>query len=125
MNQSSDNKELYHQLKDVMDDLLGQHDGSGHPPESLPMGTYIRAQRYDRLGVIVDSFYGDVDKDGKKIIVYTVLLFPEATAVISSFNKSGQFYLSNEYEYEITAYLMMNPIDIRQISHIIGGDLLP
>ena len=125
MNQPSDNNELYHQLKDVMDTLLGQEDGSGHPPESLPMGTYVRAQRYDRLGVIVDSFYGDVDKDGKKIIVYTVLLFPEGATLINSFNKKGQFYLSNEYEYEITAYLMMNPIDIRQISHIIGGDLLP
>ena len=26
-----------------------------------------------------------------------------------------QWYLTNEYEYEVTGYLMMNPIDVSKI----------
>ena len=119
----NDNNDSLHGLKDLLDTVINTGGNIDYPSQSLPMGTYIRSHRYDRLGIVVDSFYGDVDKDGKKIIVYTVLLFPDNRKINLSYSNSDQFYLSNEYEYEITAYLMLAPIDMRHISHIIGGNL--
>ena len=31
-------------------------------------------------------------------------------------NNQDEYYVSNEYEYEIIAYLMMNPVDISNMS---------
>ena len=124
MNDKKYSEDLVNQLKDVLESVMGGEAVDKYPPESLPMGTYVKVHKYDRLGVIVDAFYGDVDKDGKKIIIYTVLMFPDSKAFIPSYSKPTQFYLSNEYEYEITAYLMISPVDIRNMSHMIGGNFL-
>lgn len=124
MNDKKYSGDLVHQLKDVLDSVMGGDGIDNYPPESLPMGTYVKANKYDRLGVIVDAFYGDVDKDGKKIIIYTVLMFPDNKVFTTSYSNSTQFYISNEYEYEVTAYLMISPINIKNMSHVLGGNFL-
>ena len=76
------------------------------------------------VGIVTDAFYGDVDSDGKKIIIYTVLLFPERDPFGSVTNKSEKFYVSNEYEYDVIAYLMMPPVDLSEFTMTLGGNFL-
>jgi hypothetical protein len=92
------------------------------PKEAMSLGTISRAIIHDRLGVIVDAFYGDFDKNNKKIIVYSMLLFPESNSFIgkSSTLSTDQYYLTNEYEYNVIGYLMIPPVDLDIFSHIIG-----
>tara|TARA_R100000734_G_scaffold18730_2_gene16307 strand:- start:1119 stop:1475 length:357 start_codon:yes stop_codon:yes gene_type:complete len=93
------------------------------PTEALPLGTLCRTKRFDRLGVIVDAFYGEKDQNGNKIIFYTVLSFPEQSKV--TFNQDeNPYFLSNEYEYDIIGYLMLKPIDISIFSSILRDHML-
>ena len=73
---------------------------------------------------MVDAFYGDVDQVGEKIIVYTVLLLPQTSPYTTKSLKNDQYYLINEYEYDIVAYLMINPVDIKELSKNFAGDFL-
>ena len=91
--------------------MNSQTKDSDYPAEALPEGTFVRVNRLNMLGIITDAFYGEVDKDGKKIIIYTLLLFPK------------KFYMINEYEYDITGFLMMNPVDINKVLPQIEGGL--
>ena len=121
----SDNEDniLMQKLKEAFDSLLPPGSSSLHPPEALPMGTYVRATRLDRLGVIADAFYGDVDKDNQKIIVYSVLLFPKKGLSYDLSKKTSPFYIVNEYEYDIIAYLMVKPADMSQFNSLLDGNL--
>ena len=114
-------EDLYDRMKDVLDSLVTPPEPLNYPSEAVPTGTWVRSTRHDKLGVIVDAFYGDVDKNNKKIIIYTVLLFPKKNFGTSKAKQNQNLYLSNEYEYEIIAYLMMNPIDIKKLSQSLGG----
>jgi hypothetical protein len=114
--------DILKKLKEAFDVILPQ--GSDHPPEAMKLGTLVRSTRHDRLGVITDSFYGDVDLMGTKIIVYTVLLLPPTPGLAMPSAKKDQFYLTNEYEYELVGYLMMEPIDIKKLSQYMGGGLV-
>lgn len=99
---------------------------SEFPKEALKPGTLCRSTRLDKLGVIVDAFYGDTDADNKKIVVYTILLFPESRFGVFSYNSNlhnESLYVTNEYEYEIIAYLMIPRIDISHYSTILGGEV--
>ena len=99
---------------------------SEFPKEALKPGTLCRSTRMDKLGVIVDAFYGDTDANNKKIVVYTILLFPEGNSGVFSYNSSlrpDSFYVTNEYEYEIIAYLMIPRVDISHYSTILGGEI--
>jgi len=123
-------------MDDIKDDLVGKikdafnsvlmsdvsTDGD-YPEGALPQGTYVRSIRYDKLGVITDAFFGDVDTTGQKIIMYSVLLFPKRDMLGMKASKPEQYYLSNEYEYEIIAYLMKEPAKLSDITAIIGGGL--
>ena len=84
-----------------------------YPKEALPIGTYIRSTRLDKLGIIISAFYGDRDKDGKRIVIYTVLLYPD-NSLVGAY--TDQFYVSNEYEYEIIAYLMIGRASLRDVA---------
>ena len=91
-----------------------------YPLEALGLGTYVRAHRLDQLGIITDAFYGPKDEDGKKIIVYTILLFPNTELIRSKYfsytdSTKSQYYVTNEYEYEVTAYLMISPVDLDKL----------
>ncbi len=116
-----DSNYLADTLKDVLGSLVPPDLGTEHPPEALPLGTFVRSIEHDKLGVILDSFYGDVDKDNKKIVVYTILLFPNVSFASKDYKSKESFYISNEYEYDIIGYLMIKPLDIKELTRKFGG----
>lgn len=115
------NKEsILSELKKALDLVSPGSSNLEYPKEALPVGTYARSTRLKRLGLVVDAFYGDVDEDGKRIVVYTLLLFPDSGMSMSYAKDSDHYYLSNEYEYETIGYLMMNPVDVSEIMMNLG-----
>ena len=34
-----------------------------YPKEAVALGTFVRANRFNRLGVVTDAFYGEQDKN--------------------------------------------------------------
>lgn len=94
-----------------------------YPEEALPVGTYVRPIRHDRLGVITDAFYGELDANNTKIIVYTILMFPKNSPMGHLSKEPEQYYISNEYEYDIIAYLMVAPADMDKITRNLSGGL--
>tara|TARA_Y100000592_G_C5480497_1_gene325168 strand:- start:816 stop:1184 length:369 start_codon:yes stop_codon:yes gene_type:complete len=121
MSENNKAKEILERIANAVETLSPDSDILAYPDEALPRGTLVRSNRLDSLGVITDAFYGELDKNNKKIIIYTVLLFPKKDAI--SQKTEDKYYLSNEYEYEITAYLMMNPINLNKFKQILGGSL--
>ena len=94
-----------------------------YPKEAVALGTFVRANRFNRLGVVTDAFYGDQDEDGTELIIYTVLMFPVADLISKQNSSSDKYYVSNEYEYEITAYLMIGPVDIKKLNKSLNGGM--
>ena len=122
MNKKKEN-ELGQKLKEAFDSVSGQGGFPDYPKEAMPLGTIVRSHRVDTLGAIMDAFYGEKDADGQNIIIYTILLFPKSNAFSGDFQKTGQYYVTNEYEYEVTGYLMMPPINITKLASNLGGGL--
>ena len=116
-----DNK-LIEKIKDIFDSVSLSSGENKYPNEALPLGTFVRSTRFDRLGVLVDAFYGDMDSDNKKIIVYTILMLPKKNGSSFGANKKQKYYLTNEYEYDVIGYLMVNPIDIKNLSFVMGEE---
>ncbi len=123
-NRMPEDKDFINKLKDLLGSANKDLLSSEYPKEALPKGTFVRPERFNRLGVVIDAFYGELDADNKKIIVYTVLLFPGAsqrTPYSTSPKGREQYYLTNEYEYEVIAYLMKKPLDISGILEDLEG----
>jgi len=116
--------DLVQKLKEAFDSIGSNIPLGKYPEEAVKVGTFARAQRLDRLGIVTDAFYGDIDKDNNKIIIYTILLFPKLDRITRQPNHDEQYYLTNEYEYEVTAYLMIKPVDVRKLTKILSGGLL-
>ena len=123
MSEKKDNEETIERLRGALEDLLPNFEQEDIPSESLPLGTYVRSVRFNTLGVIVDAFYGDVDVDGQKIIMYTILYTknPDPYKIESH---PSQIYVSNELEYEIIGYLMIPPYDVTKIKSLMTGGIL-
>ena len=64
-----------------------------------------------------------MDADNQKIIIYTILLFPQVDSLTRAPKRNDQYYMSNEYEYDIIAYLMMKPVDLTKLTDNLGGGL--
>ena len=118
-------EDLLQTLKEAFDLILPSDSAEPYPKEALPVGTYVRSTRHRKLGVITDAFYGDMDADNQKIIIYTILLFPQIDPLTRAPKRNDQYYITNEYEYKIIAYLMMKPIDLSNLTDNLGGDLFP
>ncbi len=118
------NEYFVEKLKKVFDSVVPAPSGPDYPSNAVRLGTFVRCIRNNRLGLVVDAFYGDVDQVGEKIIVYTVLLLPQASLYATKSLKNDKYYLINEYEYDIVAYLMINPVDIKELSKNFVGDFL-
>ena len=108
-------------IKDIFDSALAPASPGSYPKEAMPLGTYVRSIKLDRLGIITDAFYGDVDKDGVKIIVYTLLVLPSQHELRSRNLDSYKYYLINEYEYDVIGYLMKKPIDVKSLTQPVIG----
>jgi hypothetical protein len=118
-----DDDDLLIKLKNIFDSAMPGSPLKKYPKEALPLGTYVRSLRYKKLGVITDAFYGELDVNNKKIIMYTVLLFPSVGLVTHMPIKTEQYYVTNEYEYEIIAYLMIRPVDLTKLTNNLGRGL--
>ena len=116
-------EDIFNKVRDAFESVVKDGRLADYPKEALKLGTFVRANRFDKLGIITDAFYGDQDKDGKKIVIYTVLLLPKNDFISKQKNQSEQYYLSNEYEYEVTAYLMISPVDMKKLSGILKGGM--
>ena len=115
--------DLIERLKEVFNNVMPPSPLGEYPEEALPLGTYVRSTRFNQLGVITDAFYGELDADNQKIIIYTILLFPTSDPLARMTTKTGKYFITNEYEYEIIAYLMVGPADLRQLTANLGGEL--
>jgi|TARA_R110000824_G_scaffold24322_1_gene85834 hypothetical protein len=122
MNSKRDD-DLLQQLKEIFESVVPSTPIGEYPKDALPLGTYVRPIRHDRLGVITDAFYGDLDTQGKKIIIYTILLFPPLTSLSPPLKNNDQYYITNEYEYEVIAYLMIPPANLSELTKSLGGGL--
>jgi hypothetical protein len=94
-----------------------------YPSSAMPLGTYVRSQRLDKLGIIMDAFYADEDLDKTKIIIYTILILPERLGIGWADQRQPQYYVTNEYEYETIGYLMINPVDVSKVNVFLEGDM--
>ena len=117
-------EDFIEKMKKIFDSVISPHLEGEHPSNAVPLGTFVRCLRNDRLGIVVDAFYGDVDRVGEKIIIYTVLLLPKSSPYSSKSLKNDKYYLINEYEYDIIAYLMIAPVDVKEITKNFVGDFL-
>ena len=117
---TNSNNDLLEQLRDIFDSVVPTTPSGEWPKEALPSGTVVRTNRLNSLGVITDAFYGDLDADNKKIIIYTLFLFPKKQ--LGNLSQIPQkYYLINEYEYDITAYLMIKPLDVDKMMNTLEG----
>ena len=104
-----------------MSETISSGSDPEYPIEALPLGSWVRSDRLKRLGFVADAFYAGQDLDGQRIIIYSLLLLPQLSGYMSHLSDNEQYYLTNEYEYEITAYLMMNPINIAKLMMELTG----
>jgi hypothetical protein len=118
------NEDLVEKLKKLFDSVIPTSLAPDYPPNAVPLGTFVRCIRNNRLGVIENAFYGEVDQVGEKIIVYTVLLLPETRSFGQQSLQNDKYYLINEYEYDVISYLMMPPVDIKELTKSFVGDFL-
>jgi len=115
--------DLIQKLKDAFDAVLPPTALGEYPKEAMPIGTYVRSIRHNKLGIITDAFYGELDADNKKIIIYTILLLPGGDSLGGSFKKPDKYYVTNEYEYDVIGYLMIKPVNVRELASTVGGGL--
>ena len=115
--------DIIERIKEAFDSTIPMGSPGEYPEEALSLGTYVKTKRQGSLGVITDAFYGDLDADNKKIIIYSVLLLPKSYNNYQS-SEVSRYYLTNEYEYEITAFLMIPPIDMLHVNKILRGAMI-
>ena len=115
--------DLIQKLREAFESVMPAGSLTEYPKEALPLGTYARSIKHNKLGVITDAYYGDVDEDNQKIIIYTILMFPGTNSYSRISKSREQYYVSNEYEYEIYAYLMIPPMDLGKLTDQLGGGL--
>tara|TARA_R110000851_G_scaffold121781_4_gene250756 strand:+ start:1535 stop:1909 length:375 start_codon:yes stop_codon:yes gene_type:complete len=113
--------EVAQRTNDALDVVIPDANMSDYPKEAMPIGSYVRSGRLNRLGFITDAFYGELDKDNKNIIIYTILIGPKTDYMSKMLEQDERWYLTNEYEYEVTGFLMMNPIDVSKIMIRLDG----
>tara|TARA_R100001079_G_C4369345_1_gene118381 strand:- start:16 stop:378 length:363 start_codon:yes stop_codon:yes gene_type:complete len=111
-------------LRQMIDSIIPTRTDLAYPKEAVALGTIIRSIPEDRLGVVVDAYYGDVDKDKKKIIIYTVMLFADHKKTMYTGRLPDSILVLNEYEYDIIAYLMLPPLDLERLAKFIKEPLL-
>jgi len=117
-------EDLLQKIKDACENLASAKTVMDYPKEALPLGTWVRSHRLDRLGVVTDAFYGELDVNNQKIIIYTVLLFPKMQWAVPGDMQNAEYHMSNEYEYEVTAFLMINPVNLKSLTKQLGGLVL-
>ena len=116
-------REIVNKIRGILREEPAEVLEEEYPTEALPLGTYVRPKEYNRLGVITDAYYDGSDIDGQPIITYVLLLLPQPFLSPSApdYQMNSQLCMSNQYEYDITAYLMIKPMDISNLSITLNG----
>ena len=99
--------------------------GEVYPKEAMKPGTYVRVHRLSRLGLIDDAFYGELDEDENRIIIYTIVLLPVNAKDRYNTLEEMSYALTNEYEYEVTGFLMIRPVDMEKLNDSLNGGQMP
>ncbi len=99
-----------------MKSIVIDNEDKKYPKEAVPPGTYVRSSKWDKLGIITDSSYSEINE--QRVIIYTVLYFPNTSA--GSYYKnllqmSGEMFIDDELEFDLTFYLMIPPVDMKEI----------
>ena len=118
---SDDDHSLVETLRQAFDSIMPKSTDD-YPKEAVPVGTIVSSKTQNRSGVVTDAYYGDLDADNKKIIVYNILLFPKRKPSFSF--KSESLLMISEYEYDVIAYLMVPPLDLKKLTSFLGDPLL-
>ena len=118
---SDDDNNLVETLKQAFESIL-PNTTEGYPEEAVPIGTIVRAKSHDRSGIVTDAFYGDLDADKNKIIIYNILLFPKKKPSFSY--KTESLLIVSEYEYNVIAYLMVPPINLKKLTAFLGESII-
>ena len=111
-------------LRDAIDSVIPLKESLGYPKEAVRPGTLARSLTEDRLGVVTDAYYGDIDVTGKKIIIYTVMLFPDYKKTRYSSYGKETILVVNDYEYDVYAYLMVPPLDLKRLAKYLKEPIL-
>ena len=111
MTDRKDNEEI--QLTDIVESLSGLGNQSSYPNEAVPLGTFVRSVRYNRLGIVIDAYceYTYMNEEEQKIIMYTILLPP--SGYVPSYD--DQYLIVQESEYDTVCFLNVKPVKIKQI----------
>ena len=120
MSDSEETKEILERIADAFESF-GSNLDEKYPKEAVRPGTIVRANRVDSLGVVTDAFYGELDEDNQKIIIYTILLFPKRNYLNQ--RRDEQYYISDESSNQVTAYLLIRPINISELRKNLGGGI--
>ena len=119
---SEENSEADQTLdKDLTPSLPPVEMGEIYPKEAMKPGTYVRVHRLSRLGLIDDAFYGALDEDENRIIIYTIVLLPVNARDRYNTPEEMSYALTNEYEYEVTGFLMIKPVDMEKLNNSLSG----
>ena len=118
---SNKKEDLLKSVKEVFDNISNQNVSESIPEEAMSLGTLVRSLRHDKLGIITDAYYGALDADDQKVIIYTLFLFPKNLLSSAKFDNKEQFYLSNEFEYDVVGYLMIPPVNIDRLFNQLGS----
>ena len=62
-------EDLVNKLKEAFDSVFENSPLGSYPKEAVKIGTLVRSHRLDRLGIVTDAFYGELDEDNQKIII--------------------------------------------------------
>jgi len=109
-------------VKEIVSALKESDTLDDYPKRAVPLGTFARSSRFNKLGVIIDAFLqpASYNEDKENTIIYTLLLFPTGYAVTPQEN----CFVINESEYETVCYLMMPPVKLREFLRYVSGETL-
>jgi len=123
---NEENKEFIQKLRENLNPSDPQIEmGEVYPKEAMKPGTYVRVNRLSRLGLIDDAFYGGLDEDENRIIIYTIVLLPVNAKDRYNTLEEMSYALTNEYEYEVTGFLMIRPVDMEKLNNSLNGGQMP
>lgn len=124
---NNEDSSLLEKIRDAFSDLSSAH-LQDYPKEAMKRGTLVRSTRLDKLGFIYDAFSDQKDLSGNDIITYSILLLPTSKPYKQNLSdllleSSPKYYMTNEYEYDVIGYLMINPIDVSKLNLIFDRNL--
>ena len=111
MTETKDSAEIH--LADIVTALSGLGSKTSYPAAAVPLGTFVRSIRYNKVGIVIDAYYEYtyMNEEEQKVVIYTLLLPPSGFVV----DPNDQFIITQESEYDTICFLLLQPVKIRKI----------